>query len=339
MASAGQGIASWENSMRSKSGFSRAEQKTVECLIQFKDLPYNPFRKKLYTVMELMQGYPGKTMDQRIADHYNAHNRNVPDVHEALAQRIHDHAMDKALKKFITPSKSPRKRVVGVMGGHTLLRTDNNYVAVAQVAWELARMGFVIVSGGGAGIMEAASLGAYMSSCTGADLMKAVATLKRCPDFKSDPTASVESARAVRRECSDSGLSLALRTWAYGGEPTGQFSSAIGKYFSNSMREDGLLAVAASGVIFAPGSSGTLQEIFQDVAHNSYWSFGYRSPIVFYSPFYAENPSIFDVARRRADLDGYGDMVGLCSTVEEVTAFILAHSMRRQSAAPPKEEP
>src|SRR5690606_40234258 len=42
------------------------------------------------------------------------------------------------------------------------------------------------------------------------------------------------------------------------------------KYYDNSIREDGLLTVATSGVIFAPGRAGTLQEIFQDAAQNYY---------------------------------------------------------------------
>lgn len=70
--------------------------------------------------------------------------------------------------------------------------------------------------------------------------------------------AYVAAAIQVRRHFSkDSGENLAIPTWAYSNEPTGQFSSAIGKYFANSIREDGLLAIASDGVIFARGSQGT----------------------------------------------------------------------------------
>jgi hypothetical protein len=160
--------------------------------------------------------------------------------------------------------------------------------------------------------------------------------IKKFPDYKVDPQGYVEAAKTVPTSFADSGLSLAIPTWAYSDEPTGQFSSAIGKYFSNSIREDGLLAIAAWGVIFAPGSSSTLQEVFQDVAHNSYWTFGSRGPMVFYSSSYTDKPSIFDVVKARADKDGYGDMVGVCSTVDEVVQFILTHPMKPESPAAPK---
>jgi hypothetical protein len=51
--------------------------------------------------------------------------------------------------------------------------------------------------------------------------------------------------------------------------------------FSNSIREDGLLAISLYGVIYAPGSAGTTQEIFMDATQNHYGSFGYYSPMVF----------------------------------------------------------
>jgi predicted Rossmann-fold nucleotide-binding protein len=316
--------------------FSTKEKRVIEKVIRFKDVPYKPFRTKLYSVRELMAGYPRKTLDRRIADHYKAHNKNMPDVHEALAQRIHDHGIDQGLKKFVTPSAGPSKRVVGVMGGHSVLRTDPSYAAMAQIAWKLAQKQFVIVTGGGPGIMEAANLGAYLATRSADELNQSIEILKKFPDYKANPQGYVEAAKTVRTSFTDSGLSLAIPTWAYSDEPTGQFSSAIGKYFSNSIREDGLLAIAAWGVIFAPGSSGTLQEVFQDIAHNSYWTFGSRGPMVFYSSFYTDRPSIFDVVRARADKDGYADMVGVCSTVDEIVQFILTHPMKPESTVAPK---
>ena len=73
-----------------------------------------------------------------------------------------------------------------------------------------------------------------------------------------------EAAYDARAAYPDGQPNLALPTWFYGHEPTNLFSSYIAKYFANSLREDGLLAIARHGVIYAPGSAGTVQEVFMD---------------------------------------------------------------------------
>ena len=81
---------------------------------------------------------------------------------------------------------------------------------------------------------------------------------------------------------SERGRSLAIPTWFYGHEPPTPFASHIAKYFSNPLREDGLLAIADHGVAYAPGRAGTLQEVFQDAAQNYYLTFHSTfSPMVF----------------------------------------------------------
>ncbi len=61
--------------MSTNAMFSVTEKRIIKRVIRFKDLPYDPFRKKYYTVKVLMKDYPGQTLDQRIADHYKAHNK------------------------------------------------------------------------------------------------------------------------------------------------------------------------------------------------------------------------------------------------------------------------
>jgi len=105
----------------------------------------------------------------------------MPSVHEALAQRIHDHAIDSALYRFAKPTGKPRRRIIGVMGSHSTARTDVTYKLVAELAWQLRQEGFSIVSGGGPGIMEAANLGAYFSNYLTSDLDAALALLAKAP--------------------------------------------------------------------------------------------------------------------------------------------------------------
>jgi len=157
--------------------------------------------------------------------------------------------------------------------------------------------------------------------------------LPRPPDYTSDPTGYVAAAKEVRtRYPNDSGESLAIPTWAYSTEPTGQFSSKIGKYFANSIREDGLLAIAADGVVFARGSDGTLQEVFQNAAHNAYWSFHSRAAMVFLNNqgFFTQPPSIVDVVAAQAKRahPPYDGFIGLCATAKDVVDFLKAHPMQ-----------
>lgn len=56
------------------------------------------------------------------------------------------------------------------------------------------------------------------------------------------------SAIELSRATSASKPSLAIPTWHYGHEPPTPFATHIGKYFQNSIREDGLLAVAKHGM-------------------------------------------------------------------------------------------
>ena len=59
--------------------------------------------------------------------------------------------------------------------------------------------------------------------------------------------------------------SLGIPTWFYGHEPPNVFCDGIGKYFSNAIREDGLLARSTAGLVVLEGAAGTVQEIFQAV--------------------------------------------------------------------------
>lgn len=319
---------------------SLQKQAEIRKVFKFKGLPYNPFRRDLYTVEELMQGYtashPERSLDARIAQHFLKKSKKHPEIHEALAQRIHDHAIDSALYKFVNPKAKATRKIIGVMGSHSTARNAVNYAKIARLSWLLVRRGFCIVTGGGPGIMEAANLGAYLADYPETALTDAIKVLSKVPTYSGNEVQYVAVASEVRAQFKDSGASLAIPTWTYSTEPTGLFSSRIGKYFSNSIREDGLLAIAAWGVVFAPGSAGTLQEIFQDTAHNSYWSFHSRGPMVFLDKsVFGAPPSIFDVVLARATQDKYGDMLALLDSPEDVVDFILAHPM--QSEPKPKQ--
>ena len=174
---------------------------------------------------------------------------------------LHDDAMSDALGEALDG-----RAAVGVMGGHALERGTAGYTGAAHLGHALAEAGFVVATGGGPGAMEAANLGAYAAFADAVD--GAVERLAGVPSFRSgigpwaqvaldlhdDLLASRGGAGAVR--------SLGIPTWFYGHEPPNVFCDGIAKYFSNAIREDGLLARCDAGIVVLPGAAGTVQEVF-----------------------------------------------------------------------------
>ena len=129
--------------------------------------------------------------------------------------------------------------------------------------------------------MEATHLGAWMAGKTEDDLADALSILRVAPTFR-DP-GWLKTAFEVRKKYpQEMYRSLGIPTWFYGHEPSTPLATDIAKYFMNSVREDILLTISKGGIIYSPGSAGTMQEIFQDAAQNHYESFGYASPMVFF---------------------------------------------------------
>lgn len=296
---------------------------------QLEGLPYNPYRSKLYTWQELMQGYDpedDQSLDFQIYDHFVCNGRYNSNIREALAQRIHDHAIDDALRDFLQFDEEgmSQKRGVGFMGGHSIPRTDAYYAKVAHTAQLLACKGYLVISGGGPGIMEAANLGAYMAEYSGQKLDDAIRILASAPTYKHPK--HFARASAVLEKYPTGTENLAIPTWFYGHEPTNLFASHIAKYFSNSIREDGLLAISLYGVIYAPGSAGTTQEIFMDATQNHYGSFGYYSPMVFLGRRrYLKDTFLFPILQQLAWGRKYEDMLFVTDSPEKIVEFIKQH--------------
>ena len=290
--------------------------------------PYQPYRKALYSRDELMEGWePGDThaatRDAAIYEHFKRCGGRAPEVGEGLVQRIHDHSVDVALAAFLTQ----HPKVVGIMGSSRMPATDPFYGLVAELAFKLANEGFLVATGGGLGIMEAANLGAFLSDRSAATVEEAVRVLAGVGTYADNEAAHLQAAAELRVRHDPGRVSLAVPTWVYPGEPISQFGTHIAKYFSNSIREDGLLAICTAGIVFAPGRAGTAQEIFQDAAQNSYEVFGGRSPMAFLgTDWYTEHTQLYPTLRRQAELHGgYQDLVGLFDDADSVVDFLRLH--------------
>lgn len=255
-------------------------------------LPYKAFRASLYTIEELfcpdsfmencrqahIDAY-SQTLDAQIYRHFCQNGRSRPtDILESLAQRLHDHSITEGIESLISG-----KQVVGIMGGHALLRTDPDYHDIALLARKLALEGFFMISGGGPGAMEACHLGVHFIDRSIDELKTAIGLLSQAPDFKAMNAwlkVGLEVKSAYPPPSAQRASSLGVPTWHFGHEPPNVFASHIGKYFSNSVREDGLVTIAMNGLIFAKGSAGTIQEIFQDQTQNYYITEGAISPMI-----------------------------------------------------------
>jgi len=176
-------------------------------------------------------------------------------------------------------------------------------------------------------VMEAANLGAWVAPLPDAALDDALRVLAAAPDESGDREGYVAAATDVRRRWPGGGESLGVPTWVYLGEATTGFATHIAKYFTNSIREDGLLAIARSGVVYAPGGAGTEQEIFTDDAQNSLTLYGVRSPMVFFGRrfFEEEHPELVAGSRRQAEAFGWADLVTVSDDPDEIVAFLHAH--------------
>jgi predicted Rossmann-fold nucleotide-binding protein len=253
-------------------------------------LPFTPIRNTVYAPEELFAGFdpavPGSyadTMDFAAYRWFVATGRSTPtEPYPAMMRALHDSSLTLDVGRLIAG-----ERVVGIMGGHQLPRTSDDYRAVAELGRNLARRGMLVLTGGGPGAMEAAHLGAALSAHPDAELSAAISTLSAMPTMPriqaivaDDGTPDKRLVREahdwmapawqMHRAIADPARSLSIPTWHYGHEPTTPFATHIAKLFQNSIREDGLLTIAKQGIVFTTGSAGTLQEVFQDAEQNFY---------------------------------------------------------------------
>ncbi|MDV7188336.1 hypothetical protein R3X25_13670 [Lutibacter sp. TH_r2] len=276
--------------------------------------PFNPFINSLYTKEKLYNNYQlgnpdsyEKTFDKVVYNHYTKQGKEAVDIKETLTRRLHDHSITNALNDFVIDYD--KRKIVAIMGGHSLSRSNKNFLKVARISKKLTELGYLMISGGGPGAMEATHVGAWFAGKSNKELTEAINILAEAPIYN-DALWLDKSFEVLEKHPTSNYKSLGIPTWLYGHEPPTPFATHIAKYFANSVREEGLLALAKGGVIFSPGSAGTIQEIFQDATQNHYLSYGFASPMVFLNKeYWTKNRPIYPLLLKLTEEEKYKNMI------------------------------
>ena len=307
---------------------------------------FDAARGTLYTQDEIWRGFdaPARTpgWDQRVYDQYVRAGKYRPEAGMSRARALHDDGMTQALLGWIGAwrARPGHRGVVSIMGNaDEHLRCSGDYAQAVRLGRLLARAGYLVVTGGGPGLMEAANLGAWLADRGEADVERALALLRQTADPKTcgyaDHFAYDAAAQAVRAAFPDGRANIGVPTWFYGHEPPNVFASGVAKYFSNAIREDILLAVGTEGVVYLEGSAGMRQEIFQDAAQNHFATYCRQRPMIFLGRRTFGDSGLFALVRRYAAQSPAGDYsAGLTLTDDEgdVVPFLQAHPPRRLTA-------
>ena len=303
--------------------------KTGNLVFPKMNLPFQVYRNKLYSHTKLYNNFSHidpstyeNTDDYLIYKYYESKGKAEPtSIKDSLAQRLHDHSITDSLYDYLT--KWDSHRVVAIMGGHSLSRDSADYRSIVFISKALAEKGHLMVSGGGPGGMEATHLGAWMAYRKEKEIDDAISILSKAPLYSDELWLSsafeVMEAYPLQTKIE----SVGIPTWFYGHEPPTPFATHIAKYFANSVREEGLLAIAKGGIVFAPGSAGTIQEIFQEAAQNHYATFGNISPMVFLNrKYWEEDKPVYPLLKKLAEGHKYGELLTISDEVSEIVEAI-----------------
>lgn len=251
-----------------------------------KSVPFDVERLTLYSPDDLFPCFDmddptslDRCYDTVVYQHMLKTGKSTKLPFELVARGVHDMGITMALKHFLR--QYDKTKVVGIMGGHGMARTCESYRKAVDVSKALTEKGYLMISGGGPGAMEATHLGAWMAERTTEEVDEAIRIVGQSPFFQSEGWMANAIRVKQRFPLLGDYKSLAIPTWFYGHEPPTVFATHIAKLFENSVREETLLAEAYGGLVFMEGSAGTLQEIFQDAVHNHYLSLDRPSPMIF----------------------------------------------------------
>lgn len=292
-------------------------------------MKFRSFSNGLYDGKSLYEGFDpeheetqAECFDSRIYADYKEQGKRSEDIRVMLARSLHDYSIADSMHDFLSHYDS--RDVIGIMGGHALKRTDPMYRNIVLMSKSLTEKGKLMVSGGGPGAMEATHLGAWLACRSSEDVDDALNILSVAPVF-TDAHWLRSAFEVIEKYPQRRYHSLGIPTWLYGHEPATPFATDIAKFFENSVREDTILAIAEGGLIFTPGSAGTMQEIFQAAAQNHYHTCQYVSPMVFFgADYYTEVLPVYPMLETLQSKGQYKNLLlTLTDDPEEVVNVLM----------------
>ena len=309
------------------------------------DFPVNPIREKVYSRDELFSTFNINdvdsyitTLDFKAYSDFKVSGGSFPSsYYVGMMRSLHDFSIWNDIQEIMQ-----REKIIGIMGGHEMERTQYGiYAKIAKLAYQLTNKGFLITSGGGSGAMEATHLGAYFSRYSEDVLDEALKYMSARPKLPENYSKIIDDNGVLDKNIADKlhdwikpafellqkypigGESLAVPTWLYGHEPPCPFASHIAKYYQNSIREDGLLAIAKYGVIYCEGKAGTIQEIFQDANQNYYKTVDWFSPMVFLDKdYWTKKFPVKNILDKLIAKDDNSKYIKYTDDINEVVDFI-----------------
>ena len=223
-------------------------------------------QRRLYSPRELYDTPALRRLARRPRLRLVARSGPTPD--DALAQALHDHAIDDGARRRGSRAAS----IVGVMGGHAARARQPRRTPTPPASATASAAALTVATGGGPGAMEAANLGAFVAGRPATVLDEALASLAAVPSFRPDVGAwARRRVRGGRRRLADGARvarhpDLALRPRA--AQPVRHRDRQVLQQRRRARRC--CSRSATPGIVFLPGAGGTVQEVFQDACENYY---------------------------------------------------------------------
>lgn len=309
----------------------KANYSDIAPIVEYlKSVPFDVSRTQLYSAQELYgdftPGEPGQLdncLDTQVYRHYLSKGKQTNDIKESMARTLHDHGVYVALGEFFRSHNY--LKCIGVMGGHAMLRTDAKFRQIVFLTKQLTEQGFCMLSGGGPGAMEATHLGAWMAGRNENEVEDTLRILSASPSFR-DPSWLSTAFEVINKYPQTRYESLGIPTWLYGHEPSTPFATHIAKFFENSIRENHILTLPFGGIIYTPGSAGTMHEIFRDAEQNHYLSYGFSSPMIFLgTQFWTEEIPVYPLLLKLSERGKYKNLsLILTDEPEEIIGQLLS---------------